>query len=197
MFHHVVSDGNTNDSIRVTKNMKFDFKDKSDPPSLQDFKNLLLKQLVKSAFFQNVPPLQINMLKLPLIMPSSLLGTQTNSDVDKKSLLDRQITYSPETFTKFTEMMDAGKIDVLGIKNLTAQEISLLGKEIGIKNMALKSDWMVKNEIINMSNKFLSGQGPCHGYTCKRGQTGGFTDVYCDHLFKVATKVQSVQESVR
>ena len=177
--------------------MKFDFDDKSDPPSLQDFKNLLLKQVAKSAFFQNEPQLEINMLKLPIIMASSLLGSQTNNDVDKKSLLDQEIFYLPETFTKFTEMIDAGKIDVLNIDQLKAQEVRHLGKEIGIKNVALKSGEMVKNEIKNMSNKFLSGQGPCHGYTCKRGRTGGFTDVFCDHLFKVASKVQSMQESVR
>ena len=133
--------------------MKFDFEDKSDPPSLQDFKNLILKQVAKSAFFQNEPQLEINMLKLPIIMASSLLGSQTNNDVDKKSLLDQEIFYLPETFTKFTEMIDAGKIDVLNIDQLKAQEVRHLGKEIGIKNVALKSGEMIKNEIKNISNK--------------------------------------------
>ena len=177
--------------------MKYDFEDSSDPPNLQDFKELLLKHVAKSAFFQNEPDLNINMLKLPIIMASSLLGTQTNHDVDKKSLLDKEILHEPETFTKFTEMIDEGKIDVLNIDQLAKKDIQKLGKEVGLKNMALKSGEMIKNELKRMSNMFMSGQGPCHGYTSKRGRTGGFTDVFCDHLFKVASKVQSMQETVR
>ena len=59
---------------------------------------------MKRAFFQNEPKLDINMLKLPLIIAPSLLGSQVNNDVEKKSLLDKTIVYKPEVFTKFTEM---------------------------------------------------------------------------------------------
>ena len=39
-------------------------------------------------------------------------------------------------------------------------------------------------------------QGPCHSYTHERDQTGGFTDMYCEHLTKVGSKLMAVQESV-
>ena len=42
----------------------------------------------------------------------------------------------------------------------------------------------------------LGGQGICHGYHYNRGQTGGWTDVYCEHLFRVGSKMQACQESV-
>ena len=44
--------------------------------------------------------------------------------------------------------------------------------------------------------RLLAGQGICHGYSYKRGQTGGWQDVWCEHLFKVGSKMQACQESV-
>ena len=177
------------DSIRITENLVFDFEDTSKPPDLQDFKNLLIKH------FQNEPKLQINMLNLPIIMPKSLLGKQVNSDVDKKSLLDKTIVYDSVTFTKFTEMIDSG-FDILSIDNLNAEDLKILGRKISLKNIGQKSGEMIRNELKNMSKHLLAGQGPCHKYIVKRGRTGGFTDVFCEHLFKIASKVQSLQESV-
>ena len=86
--------------------MKFDFKDNSDPPSLEDFKLRLIVQLLKRAFWQNEPPLELNMLKLPLIMSPGLLGKQVNSDVLKDSLIDKSVTHSKETLREFVKMVD-------------------------------------------------------------------------------------------
>jgi hypothetical protein len=41
---------------------------------------------------------------------------------------------------------------------------------------------------------FSAGQGICHGYHYQRGQTGGWHDVWCEHLFKVGSKMQACQE---
>ena len=193
----VTLDGNTKDSIRITENMKFDYEDKSEPPNLQEFKVVLIRNLVKRSFFQKEPKLLINMLKLPIIIAPSLLGSQTNHDVEKQSLLDKTIEYEPATFTKFTEMLDRGRIDILNIDKLDVTELKSLGRELNLKKVGDKTGLILRNELINMSKHFMSGQGPCHAYTVKRGRTGGFTDVFCDHLFKVASKIQSVQESVR
>lgn len=57
------SDGNTKDSIRITEGMKYDFDDHSEPMDLPSFKDILMKKLMKKAFFQNEPKLEINMLK--------------------------------------------------------------------------------------------------------------------------------------
>ena len=42
----------------------------------------------------------------------------------------------------------------------------------------------------------LAGQGICHGYHYQRGQTGGWQDVWCEHLFKIGSKLQACQETV-
>ena len=135
-------------------------------------------------------------LKLPIIIAPSLLGSQVNNDVEKKSLLDKTILYKPAVFTKFSEMIDDGRINLLGIDDMDKAALVTLGKELGLA-LSGKSGVVLRNEIKNMSKHFMAGQGACHAYTIKRGRTGGFTDVFCDHLFKVGSKVQSLQESVR
>ena len=77
--------------------MHYNFEDESDPPELHAFKARLIAHVYKSAYFQNEPKLDINMLKLPLIMAPSLIGHQFNHDVLKDSLLDETIKHSPET----------------------------------------------------------------------------------------------------
>ena len=192
----LISDGNTKDAIRITDEMKFNYDDQSEPMDLHSFKNMLLKKLMKRAFFQNEPKLDINMLKLPLIIAPSLLGSQVNNDVEKKSLLDKTIVYKPEVFTKFTEIIDNGQIDILGIDDMNKAAVVSVGKELGLE-VSGKSAVGLRNELKNMSNHVMAGQGACHAYTNKRGRTGGFTDVFCDHMSKVGSKVQSMQESVR
>ena len=61
--------------------MKYDYNDDSCPPNLEDFKQDLVLECLKRSFFQNVPKKDFNMLKLPLIIPPSLLGEQQNNDI--------------------------------------------------------------------------------------------------------------------
>ena len=93
----VNSDGNAKDCIKVTKNMIYDFKDESEPMELHDFKTKLIISVFKSAFFQNEPKVDINMLKLPLIIAPALIGHQVNNDILKDSLLDEKIKHSSES----------------------------------------------------------------------------------------------------
>ena len=38
--------------------------------------------------------------------------------------------------------------------------------------------------------------GSCHGYLQQQGFTGGWQDCHCPHLFKLASKMEVIQESV-
>ena len=100
------SDGNAKDSIKITSNLKFNYKDNSDPPALEDFKTQLILHLFKTAFWQNEPRLDINMLKLPIIMSPGLMGNPVNNDVKKDSLMDKTFKHSAETFRTFLKMVD-------------------------------------------------------------------------------------------
>ena len=86
--------------------MKFNYKDDSEPPSLEEFKRQLIVQLLKQAFWQNEPPMEINMLKLPIIMAPGMLAKQVNTDVSKDSLLDKSVKHSKETLREFVKMVD-------------------------------------------------------------------------------------------
>ena len=102
----VNSDGNAKDSIQITPNLKYDYKDNSDPPELADFQTQLILHLFKTSFWQNEPRLQINMLKLPIIMSPGLMDKQINNDIRKDSLMDKTFKHSAETFREFLKMVD-------------------------------------------------------------------------------------------
>ena len=76
----VNSDGNCKDSIKIRKNMIFDFDDKSEPPSLEEFKIELVKTTFRQSFYQKEPQVTYNMLKIPLILAPCLLSKQVNND---------------------------------------------------------------------------------------------------------------------
>ena len=87
-------------------NMKFDFQDTSEPPDLEEFKCTLVKRLLKSAFWQNEQPEDVNMLKLPIIMAPVMMKKQVNNDITKDSLLDKSITHTAETLREFVQLID-------------------------------------------------------------------------------------------
>jgi hypothetical protein len=71
--------------------MVYDYTDQSDPPDLESFKLELVQECLKRSFFQNVPMKTYQMLKLPLIIPPSLLREQLNSDI-KGSIVFHNLT---------------------------------------------------------------------------------------------------------
>ena len=86
--------------------MKFNFQDTSEPPSLEEFKHTRVKSLMRSAFWQQEPPMEINLLKLPIIMAPAMIRKQINNDIAKDSLLDKSITHSQETYREFVQLID-------------------------------------------------------------------------------------------
>jgi hypothetical protein len=83
----VNSDGNAKDSIKIRKNMIFDYEDESDPPSLEEFKLELVKTSLRQSFYQREPQRTYNMLKIPLIISQSLLSKQVNNDFKERKTI--------------------------------------------------------------------------------------------------------------
>ena len=108
--------------------------------------------------------------------------------------------------------MDEKKINILGLNDLTGAELQDLGDLLKLQDVKKKSNVNLLNEINHLAKLFLAGQvnyffkaisikvfllkGPCHKYVHKRGQTAGFTDAFCQHSFKIASKLLSGQETV-
>ena len=159
----VNSDGNAKDTIKVTDNMKFIYEDESDPPTLENFKADLVQTVLKKSFFQNEPPRQYNMLKLPLIMAPSLRGKQINNDIKKKTLLEKKITFSKYTLAEFAKMVDARKLNILGLHELSSERLTEIAIELKLENPRKKSSENIRSELNNLF-KLLIGIGQVHKF---------------------------------
>jgi len=145
--------------------------------------------------FQHKSNKKFNMLKIPVLMPPKLMGRKVNSESSKKTIMEKEYSYSEETLLKFQELVEKGSLKIGRLGDLTKKELDALGATLGLASKK-KSGEFLKLDLINLSNIFLGGQGVCHKYIYKRGRTGGWQDMYCSHLFKLGAKLQACQESV-
>lgn len=72
------------------------------------------------------------MLKIPIIMAPCLIGKQVNSDVEKKSLIDKTIEYKKETFSNFHRLVQEKKINILSIHKMTYVELKQIMDELDV-----------------------------------------------------------------
>ena len=137
--------------------MVYDYDDTSEVYSLEDFKTNLVEDLFLSVCFQQKTQRKYNMLKLPIIMAPSVLRKQVNSDWTKKSLMEREFTYTEEALAHFIKLVETRRVKINSISDLTSAELSELSREIGVYD-AKKSAELMKIDLINLSKIFLAGQ---------------------------------------
>ena len=149
------------DTISVNPSyMKYDFSDSNcDIPPLEDFLHQLANQVLRSSFFHNEPKDQINMLKLPIIMPKSLVGLMVNKDSEKKSLMNTEKQYKKNIVENFMNMVASGRVDFLNFEKLDEAELTEFARELEIPNISKKSNVYLREEIKNVGKIFLAGQG--------------------------------------
>ena len=137
--------------------MVYDYDDPSEVSSLEDFKSDLIEDLFLSVFFQHKSDRVYNMLKLPIIIAPSLLKSQVNSDYTKKTLMEKEFTYTDETLDKFIRMVETKQIKINSIQDLATAELKEISKNLGIFD-AKKSGELMKIDMVNLSKIFLGGQ---------------------------------------
>ena len=152
----------------------------------------LLVDLLMSMFFQHQPDKEYDMLHLPPIVAPSMLGNAVNNDMSKKTLMENEFKYEQDTLKKFQELIKKKEVNFKNVGNIDKKRLKEI---IGLYNSS-KTDEMMKTDLVNLTNIILCGQGICHSYTYKRGRTGGWQDLWCEHNCKVASKLQACQESV-
>jgi hypothetical protein len=140
--------------------MHYNYDDPSDPPDLETFKMDLIQTTLKKSFFQNEPPKPYKMLKLPIIMAPSLLRQQTNNDIKKKSLLEKEFVFTKETMTEFAKQIDSRKLNILSINDMRPNELVELAETLGLEKINQKSGTNLRNEINYLIKIFLAGQVP-------------------------------------
>ena len=74
----------------------YDYNSSEEIPDLQDFLDDLILEVLMSAFFQYKSQKKIDMLRLPIIMAKSLKGSKLNNDVSKKTIMEKEFTYSTD-----------------------------------------------------------------------------------------------------
>ena len=154
----VMSDGNSKDTIQVTKHMVYNFEETSTIPSLEDFVESLAKQLLRSSYFQDEKKEKIDMTKLPVIMAPKILKSQVNSDHEKKTLFNKKVQFNSDTFKGLAELIRDGKIDITNLESLSQQDIKWVSKELKLK-MSKKSNTRLLEEIKSVCSAFIAGQG--------------------------------------
>ena len=88
---------------------------------LQDFLDELVVEVLMSVFFQHSLEKEIDILRLPLIIPKSVRGNMVNYDVNKKNLLEKEFKYDEETLIKYQEMIDEKEVNINN--SLTSGEV--------------------------------------------------------------------------
>lgn len=128
---------------------------------MHEFLDQLSSQVIRSSFFHNEPKQKINLLKLPIIMPSCLLGKMENTEIRKKSLMNCYHKYTSDVFTRFVKVVSTGQLNILGIEDLaksSPDKLKQIAKGIGIR-VKKKSNAVLVEELNSLAKVFLAGQG--------------------------------------
>ena len=137
--------------------MFYNYDDVSEIPDLMDFKERLIEDLLLSVFYQQPLENEYNMLKLPVIIPPSILRKQVNNEAMKQSIMERKFSYNEENLGAFIELLDKKELDITRISELPGRELTRLAKKIGIYNEK-KTGEIIKIDLHNLSKIFLGGQ---------------------------------------
>ena len=137
--------------------MKFDYSDTSEVQDLQDFKEELIEELMRSAFFQCKSDKNWNMLKLPIIAAPTLIRKQVNNDATKQSIMEKEFKYEEETLNIFQTLIDSKQLKISNIPNLKLSELQMLATQLGIF-AAKKTGEIIRIDLTNLSKILLAGQ---------------------------------------
>ena len=142
----------------MRRNMEYNYDDDSaEIPDLEDFKQDLIEDLFLSVFFQEFSKKKYNMLKLPIIIPPALLGKQTNTEQAKKTLMEKEFSYTDETLEAFMELVENKEVKVNGIHDMKSQELKDVAEKLGIYDPK-KSSELLKIDLTNIAKIFIGGQ---------------------------------------
>ena len=102
--------------------MEYNYEDDAEVPNLEDFKKDLIEDIMKSVFFQQKSEKKYNMLKLPIIIPPAILRKQVNNDISKKTLMEKEFSYTEETLQSFMELVENKEIRINRVKEMKASQ---------------------------------------------------------------------------
>jgi hypothetical protein len=195
----LMSDGNAKNSIFFrgqSENLVFDPSDESEIPSLNEFIKMCVISVTGSSLFQHFPKEKVNMLKIPPIISKNLICDPKNREYLKKSAFMEEFDLSVVDFAQLTRIVTSSDFDLLKSRKLNLKTLRQLAKKIRIPKYKKQSKIMLENIILELFDWVVGGNSNCHKYTHTIGETGGWTDSWCPHNVKYASKIMILQESV-
>ena len=72
--------------------------------------------------------------------------------------MDKEITYSKDTFNKFNRLVQRKEINILGFNNMKLKELQEIGKKLDLEDVAGKSATVIRKEINNLAKLVIAGQ---------------------------------------
>ena len=73
-------------------------------------------------------------------------------------MLEKEFTFSKETMTEFTKLLDEKRINLLGISDMKKEELLEISHILGLQKIDSKSNEMLRSEIGHLGKLFLAGQ---------------------------------------
>ena len=98
------------------------------------------------------------MVKLPILMPTCLVGEMTNTDSEKKSLFNIEKPYRKNVLENLVKMVSEKEINILDLDQLEGHHLKQKARELGIPT-SKKSNIVLLEEIKAVARVFLAGQG--------------------------------------
>ena len=71
-----------------------------------------------SIFFQNVPKKKIDMLRLPTIMAPCISRRSINSEVLKKTIMEKEFSYDQQVLEEFHNLIDSNELSIINLGEL-------------------------------------------------------------------------------
>ena len=155
-FNKLFLDGNTKDSIRVSRSMVYNYDDVAPIPDLETFRSELVTDLLMSMFFQHRSEMEIDMLRLPLIMAPEMMNKMVNNEASKKTIMEKDFSYEKETLEKFQAMIDSKEVNIKSLSDLSSNALKDIANKVGIYH-SKKSNEMMKTDVINLSKIIYTG----------------------------------------
>ena len=157
--------------------MKYNYDIEAPLPDLQTFISNLVTETLVSVFFQQPMDLEIDMLRLPLIVAPAMTGKMVNSEAGKKTLMNKDFKYEEETLEKFQELIDSKEVNVKSIGDLTNKDLREIANKLGISHSS-KTNEMLKIDLVNLS-KIILGKNTSNIFVVFFVEQCGDYNIFC------------------
>ena len=181
------SDGNVKNASRVPENLTYGGGEVRD---LFEFKSALVEEVFSRNANKKCEMKSINAFSIPSIMPPIVKKKNINTEhlKFKNSSYEKDLNLD---IHKVADCFITGTLSIQGLRDGTTKEDEIRKiysqcSSASTKKMGLAA---MRQALISTFGCILAGESECHNYVIRKSFTGGWTDLYCEHNFKLGSKM--------